>query len=349
MSPDVWRSGRFDTAVRQIFLIAAGLWIEVAREALVPGLAPLIALTLAAAPGKPPGPGKMLGVVAVFSAAALGVLVITSAALSVPGLYPIAVAVLFLWAFFLCFDARMAAIGQVLLMMTVSVSALTAGSNLLATVIVWDMVSSIAIAAALVLLAFAIAPRQLEEAEGQNDEEDAPYGKASRAILATIIILPLHLYLTSEGLAPIVVILTAATMLTLANWGRFKAYGAVFAGGNLIGGLFAVLAAVVTASQSASAVLLSTAAACAAVIAYLGQRPGPLSNLASPAAAAFTLLFGMVLSPLATGADVDVVTRVLQILVAVAYVLGATSLAVAGMEFQRARRNGIGESVTDRV
>jgi hypothetical protein len=141
-------------AVRQVFAVTVGLSIEVAREALVPGLAPLIALALIAAPGPALSVGKGVGLAVLVSAIAVAVLSLSEIALSRTGLYAILVTLLYAWAFFLCFAPGTAALGRLFLMMAVSVSALTAGSELLAAVIVEDMITSVAVGVGLVLAAF---------------------------------------------------------------------------------------------------------------------------------------------------------------------------------------------------
>lgn len=323
--------------------MAIGLVIEASREALVPGLAPLIALSLLAAPDARLALPKAVAIVALVSGIALAVLGLTGVALSTAGLYAIVVAVLYIWAFYLCFGPGGGALGRIFLMMTVSVSALNAGSGLVATVIVQDMISSIAIGVGLAFVALALAPTRAGKDEADRAAPSPNASRTARALVATAIMMPLHLYLTFDGFAAIVILLTAATMLTEPGWGRFKTYGLVFAGGNLIGGGIALIVAQAVAWHTAFPVFLSLAVAASAVIAYWVQRPGRLALFFGPAGAAFVLLFGMTLSPLATGADVDVMGRVSQILMAIAYVLGATSLAFAAFEIARKRRGEAGE------
>lgn len=334
---------RLTAAVRQVMVMAAGLAIEASREALVPGLAPLIALSLMAAPDARLGIPKAVAIIVLVSGIALAVLGLTTAALSTVGLYAIVVAVLYVWAFYLCFGPTGGALGRIFLMMTVSVSALTAGSELVAAVIVQDMVSSIAVGVGLALLVLAIGPMRATRDTTSAVMPKPDVGRAARASVATAIMMPLHLYMTFDGFAAIVLLLTAATMLTEPGWGRFKAYGLVFAGGNLIGGTLALIAASAVTWQPAFPVFLSVTVAGSASIAYWVHRPGGLAPFFGPAGAAFVLLFGMTLSPLATGADVDVMGRVYQILLAILYVLGATSIALAALEFSRHRRGETGD------
>ena len=79
-------------------------------------------------------------------------------------------------------------------------------------------------------------------------------------------------------------------------------------------GEFAVLASVVTATSLFLATLVVSSDRFASVF--------------LPGFVAYVVLFGLTLSSLPLGDDVDAVKRVLQILVAAAYALGAISLVV---------------------
>src|SRR3546814_17917728 len=102
---------------------------------------------------------------------------------------------------------------------------------------------SVLVGIALGFLAHAVFPQHAPSARPTAAmDAEVVSGIGRRAIAATIIILPLHLSLTADGLAAMVVLFTVATMLRQQRIARSAAYAVSFAAGNLLGGLLAVVA-----------------------------------------------------------------------------------------------------------
>src|SRR3546814_773211 len=151
---------------------------------------------------------------------------------------------------------------------------------------------SVLVGIALGFLAHAVFPQHAPSARPTAAmDAEVVSGIGRRAIAATIIILPLHLSLTADGLAAMVVLFTVATMLRQQRIARSAAYAVSFAAGNLLGGLLAVVAVTVVNLHETIAVLATVTAAFALLIAWQLDRVPALSHVLLPGFVAFALLF----------------------------------------------------------
>ena len=206
---------------RMAFGVTVSLAIEALRGADLPTLAPMIALQLLALSPRPPG-AKMVGML--FGAAAassLAAWVIAAVTVSIPGAYPLGMGVLYLWCFALSLNPKTAPLGAMALTMTIVVGSLSAASTVAAAGIALSLLLSILSGGAMVYLAFALFPPPPAPAAAAKAPPPPPppasgverLPLAWRAGLATLVMLPVHMWLTSDGVAAMPVLFTCSAML----------------------------------------------------------------------------------------------------------------------------------------
>lgn len=314
--------------LRLALAVTLGLTLEIEREALLPPLSPVIALQLLALPGPPPPARLIVGLlilVAVTTTLAYAIATLTTWN---PALYTLGVGLIYLWGFALAVRPKTAPLGTLLLTMGIVVTALAAASTGLAAFVILELMMSVVVGLGLVFLAHAVFPHRAPS--GARPAPGAPTGSplpaAAHALLATVIILPLHLLLTADGIAALVVLLTVATMLRQPGLAQSAQFGFTFAAGNLLGGILAALAVAMVALHEAAAVLATVVAAGALIMAsWLVSRP-ERARVLLPGFIAFTLLIGLAFSPLAPDSEVAYLQRVAQITTAALYALGGLSI-----------------------
>lgn len=331
MSPDPAGTAARQRALRLAAAVVLGLMFEVLRGGALPMLAPIIALQLlAASPVRPPARMIVLLLGAAAGSAALAYIV-AATAIGVPGLYGIGVGLLYLWGFGLAFTPRLRLIGTMMVTMTVVITSVVAASSGAALGLAIEFVFSVLEGVFLVILAHVMFPHPAGrsiESRSQSDDDNSSLSVATRAVLATLVMVPLHLYLTSDGLAAMVILLTTATMLRQPGIAQSTRYSLVYAAGNAFGGVLAGISAFIMAIHGELVMLAGVVTATSLVLATLVVRSERLAPALMPGFVAYTALFGLTLSSLPLGYEIDVVKRVLQILTATAYALGAVSLLV---------------------
>ncbi len=310
--------------------VALGLSAEILRGALLPPLAAVIALQILALPGPAPRPAKMAGLFGVMAVA--GGLAYLVAALTAWNwtLYAIGVGLLYLWGFWLALRPGTAAAGAMALTMAVAVTTISALSTGVALAILGELLGSVIVGIALVYLAHAAFPHPGDApARGAAGAAGAaPIPPEAQAGAAAAILLLLHLALTAEGGAAMVVLLTVATMLRQPGFAGAARFGANFAAGNLLGGLLAAAAVGLVALQPAAAVLVSAATAGALTMATAVVARPARAPMLLPGFVAFTLLFGLAFLPVPGTGEVAFLARVAMILGAAVYALAAISLVL---------------------
>ncbi|MGR0186967.1 hypothetical protein [Azospirillum aestuarii] len=340
---------RRNHGLRLAFAVALGLVFEILRGALVPPLAAVIALQLLALPGPRPTAKMVVGLFVVISGASLfayGVSVLTADRI-LP--YALGIGLIYLWGFALAVQPKTAAVGTMTLTMGIVVTTLAAVSTDLAAVLVAELLLSVAFGIALVFLAHAIFPQRAQIAGAAAAAAVAAAAEAgalvevtSRAMVAALIILPLHLLLAADGLAAMVVLLTVATMLRQVRIEQAARYAMTFAAGNLLGGLLAAAAVEVVSLHATIPVLATNVVAAALLIAWWVERVPTFAHVLLPGFVAFTVLFGLAFAPASLSADVELLKRLAQIVAAGLYALGAVSLV---MPFVHRSRPSAGGSV----
>lgn len=318
-------------ALRMALAVTLGLLLESLRGAMLPPLAPVIAIQLLAAAARPPSGRLVFVMLAVTGGAALFAYVVAFLTTDYAGLYAIGVGLLYLWGFYLAFRPATAMIGSLALTMSIVVTTMAAASTAVAFVLVVELSLSVVIGFALVFLAHAVFPYcGLPAAAAARPEVDRPppIEPLPRALLGAGILLPLHLYLTAEGVAAMVVLLTTATMLRQPGLAESLRYGLAFAAGNAAGASLAALNVLLLSLYNPPIFLIAITAASALLLASQVVRGRRHTAIFLPGFVAYTMLFGLTLSPLPLGDDVAVLARVLQIVGAALYVLAAASLVL---------------------
>jgi len=317
---------RRNHGLRLALAVALGLVFEILRGALVPPLAAVIALQLLALSGARPTTKMVVGLFVVIAGASLfayGVAALTADRI-LP--YAVGVGLIYLWGFALAVQPKTAGVGTMVLTMGIVVTTIAAVSTTLAGVLVVELLISVAFGIALVFLAHAVFPQR---ALITGTAAAGPIvGVGARALVATLIILPLHLALTADGFAAMVVLLTVATMLRQVRIEQAAGYAANVAAGNLLGGLLAAAAVMVVSLHDTIPVLATVAAASALIIAWWLERVPALAHVLLPGFVGFAVLFGLAFTSSSLPADVELVKRLGQIVAASLYALAAVSLAL---------------------
>jgi hypothetical protein len=239
----------------------------------------------------------------------------------------VGVGLIYLWGFALAVQPKTAGVGTMVLTMGIVVTTMAAVSTTLAGVLVVELLISVAFGIALVFLAHAVFP-QRALITGTVAATGPIVGVGARVLVATLIILPLHLALTADGFAAMVVLLTVATMLRQVRIEQAADYAANVAAGNLLGGLVAAVAVMVVSLHDTIPVLATVAAASALIIAWWLERVPALAHVLLPGFVGFAVLFGLAFTSSSLPADVELVKRLGQIVAASLYALAAVSLAL---------------------
>ncbi len=317
-------------ALRLAFAVTLGLVFEVLRGAPLPMLAPILALQIMAASRVPPGRRMIIvlvGAAAATSAVAYAVSILT---VEDPGMYAIGVGLLYLWGFAMAFRKGTAVIGVLSITMTVVVTGLASESTGLAYTVVVALVISIAASFILVYLAYCLFPNRAPPPAPPKpkDDQHSRLPVALRALIATLVILPAHLYLNADGVASMVTLLTMATMLRQPGIAQSTNYCIAFVIGNGLGGLVASVTALMVTLQPDGLLLIAVTAAASLFLSWLMVRTPTWTPIILPGYVAFVVLFGLVLSPLPLADSVEVVARVSDILFGAIYAMAAVSILV---------------------
>src|SRR3954469_6023669 len=189
---------RRNHGLRLAFAVALGLVFEILRGALVPPLAAVIALQLLALPGPRPTAKMVMGFFMVSTGASLFAYGVSALTADYTLLYAVGVGLIYLWGFALAAQPKTAAVGTMMLTMGIVVTTMAAVSTDLAGLLVAEVLISVAFGIALVFLAHAVFPQRAPTA-GAVAVAGPIVGVGARAMVATLIILPLHLALTADG------------------------------------------------------------------------------------------------------------------------------------------------------
>ncbi len=327
MSPEQLTSDqRRALAYRLTFAVTVGLSIEILRGAFLPPLSAVIAVQILAAAPAPPGriaAVMMVVTAAAASAAAFGISHLSSDA---PLLKALFLSLMYLWGFVACFQPRLAVLGIMALTMLIVVSSVTNSSDAAALLIIGEIVTSVVQGFFLVYVSHALFPHR-GAVPASNAPDDATHlPPLIRAVFATAVILPAHLFLNADGVASMVVLLTMAAMLRATNLDRSTRYAFGFAAGNAVGATLAALSVFALTQQLEAALLILLVLATAGFFAArIAKGDGP-SQIFVPGLIAYCMLFGLVYSTAPLGDSVDIFGRVAQILGAAIYVIAMASL-----------------------
>ncbi len=313
-------------AYRLAFAVTIGLSVEILRGAFLPPLSAVIAIQILAA--APAAPGRMAAILAIVtasaaSAAAFGISLLSSNA---PLLKALFLSLMYLWAFVVCFLPRLAVLGVMALTMLIVVSSVTNASDAAALLVISEIVTSVVQGFLLVYVSHALFPHRGKIPASKPPDEATHLPPLMRAVFATAVILPAHLFLNADGVASMVVLLTMAAMLRATSLDRSTRYAFGFASGNAIGATIAALSVfVLTQQREAALLLLLILAAAGFFAARIARGDGP-SQIFIPGFIAYCMLFGLVYSTAPLGDSVAILGRVAQILAAAIYVVAMASL-----------------------
>ncbi|MDF2231551.1 FUSC family protein [Albimonas sp. CAU 1670] len=325
------------------FAVTGALAVEALRGADLPILAPMIALQLLALSPQPPG-AKLLAML--FGAAAVSSLVawvIASFTVSIPGAYPLGMGVLYLWCFALAMHPKTGPLGAMALTMTIVVGALSAASTEAAAGIALSLLMSILAGAATVYVAFAVFPAPppppaaapVEPAEGEETPAQAAaetagdpvVAPAFRAALATMVMLPLHMWLTADGgVAAMPVLFTCSSMLRQPGVAASLRDSLTRLAGTAAGGVAAMAANGIAQLHPQAALSVAVVATISMFFAWQLSKGPRHMQVWMPGFVTFLALYGMTLSPTLGGDDVAAVERLWQTAVGAGYTLCAVSL-----------------------
>ncbi|MEM9044930.1 MAG: hypothetical protein AAGC81_09550 [Pseudomonadota bacterium] len=328
MSPEALFQARQNYGLRLAAAVTIGLTLEVARGVILPPLAAVIALQLLAMPGPAPKAKVVVALIGVMAGASLLAYAVAVATVDYWILYAIGVGLLYLWSFFLAVRPKTAPLGAMALTMVIVVTALSAASTGVAILLVWELLTSVIVGILLVFFVHTVFPHRGPAMAAQVPQWHSVEVASLRAILATAIILPLHLYMTSSGVAAMVVLITVATMLRQPGLADSTRYGINYAIGNLIGGLLAAFAITLVYARDEFLVFVTVILACSLFMSRRLESAKGHAQVLFPGYVAFALLFGLVFSPLTQGSDVAYLQRVTQIVTAALYALAAISIFI---------------------
>ncbi|SFJ22430.1 FUSC family protein [Albimonas pacifica] len=338
MSPDPDAGARLKARGLRIALaVTAALAIEALRGADLPILAPMIALQILAMAPRAPGL-KLLGML--FGAAAVSSLVawtIAAFTVSIPGAYPLGMGVLYLWCFALAMHPRTRPLGAMALTMTIVVGALSAASTEAAAGLALSLAMSILAGGAVVYLAFAVLPgppAPPAAAAGPEAADDlaeprgpAPVPVAFRAALATMAMLPLHLWLTADGgVAAMPVLFTCSAMLRQPGVAASLRDSLARLAGTAAGGAAAAGVHAVTLMQDEATLALAMVAAASLAFAWRMSASPLHAQVWLPGFVTFLALYGMTLSPTLGGDEVAASERLGQVFAGAVYTVAAVSV-----------------------
>ena len=324
--------------LRLAFAVTLGLAVDSLRGTSLPMLAPVIALQLLAASRVPPG-GRMVVLLLLIAATTSGLAYLVSImTVGFAGLYTIGVGILYLWGFTLALRRGTALVGVMAVTMTVVITGLASTSTGLAFGVLLSLVISVMEAFALVFLAYCVFPATAAGAapparKAAPPEDAATLPLVLHALLATIVILPAHVYLNAEGVASMVVLLTMATMLRQPGIAQSTRYCVAIMAGNALGASLAAAAVLLVTVQDHAAVMISVTAAGALFLSWQITRGGRWVPVILPGYVAYTVLFGLVLSPLPLAEEVAVVDRVLSIVAGAVYAMAAISVLAPAIPY----------------
>lgn len=346
--------------LRIALAVTAALAVEALRGADLPILAPMIALQILATAPRPPG-AKMLAML--FGAAAASSLVawvIAAFTVSIPGAYPLGMGVLYLWCFALAMHPKTRPLGAMALTMTIVVGALSAASTGAAAGLALSLVLSILAGAAVVYLAFAAlpgpppppaaaaGPQAGADAEGEDDIAEpagvpAPeISVAFRAALATLTMLPLHLWLTADGgVVAMPVLFTCSSMLRQPGVAASLRDSLTRLAGTAAGGAAAAGVHALTLMHGEATLALAMVATLSLGFAWRMSGGALQAQVWLPGFVTFLALYGMTLSPSLGGDEVAASERLWQVAVGAVYTVCAVSLLAPLARRISGRRAGL--------
>jgi hypothetical protein len=326
MSPEIKALAARNLALRLAFAVTFGMTLEVLRDAALPPLAAVVALQLIAASGQPPGKKLIVALIGVSALAGAVAYIVSYVATSYAGLYTIGTALLYFWGFFLAYHPKVGALGALVLTISIVISALSAASTAVAGAILLELLTSFFVAFAVIFVAHALFPHPGPAGASDRSGVTPPIPPLPRAALATVIIMPLHLYLTSDGVAAMIVLMTAATMLRQSGIAQSTRYSVTFALGNLAGALLAAFSWLLLSTHDELPLMVAVIGASALILAGQIARGPRVAAIFVPGFVSYTMLLGLTLSSLPLADDVAVISRVASIIAAAVYVLAAASL-----------------------
>ena len=330
--------------LRIALAVTAALAVEALRGADLPILAPMIALQILAMSPRAPGLKLLAMLFGAAAASSLAAWVVAAVTVSIPGAYPLGMGVLYLWCFALAMHPRTRPLGAMALTMTIVVGALSAASTGAAAGIALSLVLSILAGGAVVYLAFAALPGpppppRAAEAGDLSDTAPGPVPVAFRALLATLVMLPLHLWLTADGgVAAMPVLFTCSAMLRQPGVTASLQDSLTRLAGTAAGGVAASAVHAVSLMHGEATLALAMVLTVSLFFAWRMSAGALQAQVWMPGFVTFLALYGMTLSPTLGGDEIAASERLWQVFAGALYTVAAVSLLAGPARRLTARR-----------
>lgn len=302
-------------------------------------IAPMLAAQMLVKLPKPPGAKQAIGLIAIFALSTYGVLLIALAFLSNPAVLILVLGLILLHSFHAHFRGapEIATLLVQISVLALPVLAVISPETALAFASTLTLAGIVAVITVFIAHALFPAPES-QTAEAAVAVSAEPEAAARQAILSTLIILlPLVWFLLDSAQTvdmAIVMLITIVSILrqTSVQKGQRAALGLGL--GNLIGGVAAVLIYSLVSMNGTFGFFVVALLAASLVFAGLIVSSGERAPLFAIAFATFILLLGIGITPLPGGSGEAFASRLINVLIASAYAVGAVSL-LGGL----ARRN----------
>jgi len=322
-------AGPQDRQTLRIALAAAGaLTAGVTFGWTLPFLAPVLAVNLLTALPRVPRPAQALGFVLLIVVTGGAVLAATSAFASQPTILAIVLGALLFVGFYLDISGAGGLVAMLLLIMTAVLPVLVALSPGLATGLLGVLVGAGITAVFFAWLVDTLLPGEMPSTgPGAPAARPAAGAAAHLAFMSTLIALPVEMKLVAapEQVSIVTVMIVINVLRAcMRGTGNIAALALIF--GNLVGGLAAALVYQLIAMCSSIVILLLAALL---VALWFGARITG-GTAAAPAyivgLVTFFVVLGLSLSPITGGAEEIFLQRLLDVVVAAAYAVGAAAV-----------------------
>ncbi len=294
-------------------------------------IAPMLAAQMLVKLPKPPALKQAVGLIALFALSTYGVLLIALAFISNPAVLILVLGLILLHSFHAHFRGAPEITTLLVQISTLSIPILAVISPETALAFASTLTLAGIVAVITVFVAHALFPApESETGEAAAKISPTPQWAARQAILNTLIImLPLVWFLLDSAQTAdmaIVMLITIVSILRQASarQGQIAAIGLGL--GNLIGGLASVAVYGLVSMNGTFGFFTVALLAASLIFAGLIVSSGERAPLFAIAFATFILLLGIGITPLPGGSGEAFASRVVNVLLAAAYAVGASSL-----------------------
>jgi len=291
---------------------------------------PMLAAQILIKLRRPPSLGQGIGLLAVVAVTNLLVLLLSTALVAAPAVLIMAIGLLFCLTTYAQFRGAPDLVTLLLQIAAVTLPVFAVVSPETASGFAETLFQAACVALVAVWAAFAVFPAPDDPAVSAKAPSAAPLEPADAARVAlrnTLVLLPVLMwYILDASQVAVVVLITIVTVLRQSDPRQGSLVAGALVLGNLVGGLASALAynLVVIGNSLLSFVLVClTASLLFAGRIVMGGRSAPIVAVAF---ATFILLLGLGLSPVPGGSGEAFIGRLVNVLLAAAYTVGALAL-----------------------